>query len=112
MFSISKSKPVLLGLTFLLTLLTISLVAVPTFALDVHTGKITRIKGDTITLDGYKKLEPANEHTRVPKWAKEGTDVKVGYYTQNRVHYYVEIGKPGKLLDTEKEVKGRRRFDY
>lgn len=106
MFNIRKSKPVLLGLAMVLTLLTISLVTVPAFAVEVYTGTITRISGDTIILDGYKKFVPANEHARVPEWAEEGTTVKVGYYTQNRINYYQEIGKPEKELKIEKKVFG------
>ena len=102
MLNIRKWKPVLLGLAFVLALLTTSLVADPAFAVRVYSGKITRIDGDTITLDGSRKFVPANEHTRVPQWAKEGTKVRVGYYTQNKIHYYQEIGKPGRMLEVEK----------
>jgi hypothetical protein len=98
-----KNKPVLLGVAFVLMLLTISLATVPAFAVQVYSGEITRISGDTITLNGYKKFVPANEHARLPEWAKEGTNVKVGYYTQNKIHYYQEIGKPGRALRLEKQ---------
>ena len=102
-----RKKTVVLGLTVLLTILTL---IVPSFAggLSTFTGKITRIEGDTITLDGYKKFEPANERARLPDWAAMGTAVKVGYYSQNNTHYYHEIGKPGKALKIEKESWGRR----
>lgn len=101
-----RKKTVVLGLTVLLTILTL---IVPTFAgnLSVFTGEITRIEGNTITLDGYKKFEPANERARLPDWAVKGSTVKVGYYSQNRTHYYHEIGKPGKALKIEKESWGR-----
>ena len=102
MLNIRKWKPVLLGLAFLLAFLATSLVADPAFAVRVYSGEITRIDGDTITLDGSRKFVPANEHTRLPKWLKEGTKVKVGYYTQNKVNYYQEIGKPGRMLEVEK----------
>jgi hypothetical protein len=87
------------------------LVAVPAFALDVHTGKVTRIKGNSITVDGYKKFVPANEHASVPDWVKAGANVKVGYYTQKRINYYYEIGQPGKLLNIERESAGRSQAD-
>lgn len=101
-----KRKPIVLGLTVLLTILTL---IVPSFAfgLSTFTGKITRIEGNTITLDGYKKFEPANERARLPDWAAMGTTVKVGYYSQNKTHYYHEIGKPGRALKIEKESWGR-----
>jgi len=96
-----KRKPVVLGLTVLLTILTL---IVPTFAgdLSVFTGEITRIEGNTITLNGYKKFEPANERARLPEWAAMGTTVKVGYYSQNKINYYHEFGKPGRMLKVEK----------
>jgi hypothetical protein len=105
-----KRKPVVLGLIVFLTVLTLAL---PTFAgdLSVFTGKITRIEGNTITLNGYKKFEPANERARVPEWAEKGTTVKVGYYTQNRINYYHEIGKPGRMLKIEKESYNRSKED-
>ena len=101
-----KRKPLLLGLTVLLTIVTMT---VPTFAggLSVFTGKITRIEGNTVTLDGYKKFEPANERAKLPEWAEMGTTVKVGYYSQSNTHYYHEIGKPGTVLKVEKESWGR-----
>lgn len=101
-----RRKPVVLGLFVLLTILTL---VIPTYAagLSVFTGKITRIEGNTITLDGYKKFEPANERARLPDWAQMGTTVKVGYYSQNKTHYYHEIGKPGRALKIEKESWGR-----
>jgi hypothetical protein len=101
-----RNKSVLLGLTVLVT--TLALI-VPTFAanLSVFTGEITRIEGNIITLDHYKKFEPANERARVPEWAKKGTTVKVGYYFQNNINYYYEIGKPGSPLNIEKESWGR-----
>ena len=102
MLNIRKWKPVLLGLAFLLALLATSLVADPAFAVRVYSGEITRIDGDTITLNGSRKFVPANEHTRVPQWAKEGVKVKVGYYTQNKINYYQEIAKPGRMLEIEK----------
>ena len=102
-----RRKPVVLGLTVLLTILTL---AIPAFAADlsVFSGKITRIDGNTIILDSYKKFEPANERARVPEWAVKGTTVKVGYYSQNKINYYHEIGQPGKALKIEKESWGRR----
>ncbi len=107
MLNIRKWKPVLLGLAFLLTLLTTSLVADPAFAVRVYSGTITRIDGDTITLNGYRNFVPGSEHTRVPNWAKEGTKVKVGYYTQNKINYYQEIAKPGRMLEVERrEARG------
>lgn len=102
MLNIRKWKPVLLGLAFLLAFLATSLVADPAFAVRVYSGTITRIDGDTITLNDYMKFVPANEHTRLPKWAKVGTKVKVGYYTQNKVHYYQEIRNPDKMLKIKK----------
>ena len=102
MLNIRKWKPVLLGLAFLLTLLTTSLVADPAFAVRVYSGTITRIDGDTITLNGYQKFVPGSEHARLPSWVKEGTKVKVGYYTQNKINYYQEIAKPGRMLELEK----------
>ncbi len=103
MLHIRKRKPLVLGLALVLTLMTISLATVPVFAAQVYSGEITRISGDTIVLNGYKKFVPANEHARVPDWAKEGSRVKVGYYTQNKINYYQEIGKPGKALRLEKQ---------
>jgi len=105
-----RKKTVVLGLTVLLTILTL---IVPTFAgdLSVFTGEITRIEGTTITLNGYKKFEPANERARVPEWAEKGTTIKVGYYSQNNVNYYHEIGKPGRMLKIEKESWGRSKND-
>lgn len=103
MLNIRKSKPVLLGVALVLMLLTISLATVPAFAVQVYSGEITRISGDTIILNGYKKFVPANEHARVPDWAKEGSRVKVGYYTQNKINYYQEIGPSGKALRLEKQ---------
>ena len=102
MLNIRKWKPVLLGLAFLLALLATSLVADPAFAVRVYSGTITQIDGDTITLNDYMKFVPANEHTKLPKWVKEGAKVKVGYYTQNKVHYYQEIAKPGRMLEIKK----------
>jgi hypothetical protein len=102
MLNIRKWKPVLLGLAFLLALVATSLVADPAFAVRVYSGEITRIDGDTITLNGSRKFVPANEHTRLPTWAREGAEVKVGYYTQNKINYYQEIAKPGKMLKVEK----------
>jgi len=106
-----RRKPVVLGFTVLLTILT--LIVVPAFAggLSVFTGEISRIEGYTITLNGYKKFEPANERARLPEWAKMGTTVKVGYYTQNKINYYHEIGKPGRMLNVEKESQGRKKND-
>ena len=97
-----RKKPVVLGLTVLLTILTL---IEPTFAgdLSLFTGEITRIEGNIIILDGYKKFEPANERARVPEWAKKGTTVKVGYYSQNKINYYHEIGNPGRAMKIEKE---------
>ena len=105
-----KRKQVVLGLTVLVTILTL---LIPTYAvgLSTFTGKITRIEGNTITLDGYKKFEPANERARLPDWVAMGTSVKVGYYSQNRINYYHEIGKPGKALKIEKESWGRMKND-
>ena len=103
MLNIRKSKLVLFGLALVLMLLTISLATVPAFAVEVYYGTITKISGDAITLNGYKQFVPANEHTKVPAWAKEGTRVKVGYYTQNKISYYQEIGKSGKTLRVEKQ---------
>jgi hypothetical protein len=105
-----KRKPVVLGLIVLLTVLTLVL---PTFAgdLSVFTGEITRIEGNTITLNDYKKFEPANERARLPEWAEKGTTVRVGYYSQNRVNYYHEIGKAGSALKIERESWGRRSQD-
>jgi hypothetical protein len=105
-----RKKSVLLGLAVLVT--TLALI-VPTFAanLSVFTGKITRIDGNIITLDHYKKFEPANERARVPEWAKKGTTVKVGYYSQNNINYYQEIGQPGSPLNIEKESWGRSQND-
>lgn len=103
MLNIRKSKPVLLGLPLVLMLMIISLATVPAFAVQVYSGEITRISGDTIILNGYKKFVPANEHARVPDWAKEGSRVKVGYYTQNKINYYQEIGPSGKALRLEKQ---------
>lgn len=105
-----KRKPVVLGLTVLLTILAL---VIPTYAADlsVFTGKITRIEGNTIILDGYKKFEPANERAKLPDWAAMGTTVKVGYYSQNRINYYHEIGKPGRALKIEKESWGRDKND-
>jgi hypothetical protein len=95
-----RKKTVVLGLTVLLIILTL---IVPAFAdLSTFTGEITRIEGKTITLNGYKKFEPANERARLPEWAAMGTTVKVGYYTQNKINYYQEIAKPGKMLKVEK----------
>ena len=102
MLNIRKWKPVLLGLAFVLAFLATSLVVDPAFAVRVYSGEITRIDGDAITLDGTRKFVPANEHAKLPKWAKKGAKVKVGYYTQNKVHYYREIGKPGRMLEVEK----------
>jgi hypothetical protein len=70
-----RKKTVVLGLTVLLTILTL---IVPAFAgdLSILTGEITRIEGNTITLNGYKKFEPANERARLPVWAEMGTTVK------------------------------------
>ena len=101
-----RKKSLLLGLTVLVTTLALIL---PAFAanLSVFTGKITRIDGNIITLDHYKKFEPANERARVPEWAKLGTTVKVGYYSHNNINYYHEIGKPGSPLEIEKETWGR-----
>jgi len=94
-------------------LLTILTLIVPAFAgnLSVFTGEITRIERKTITLNGYKKFEPANERARLPEWAQMGTTVKVGYYSQNKTYYYNEIGKPGKALRIEKESWGRNKND-
>ena len=105
-----RKKTVVLGLTVLLAILTMT---VPTFAggLGVFTGKITRIEGNTVTLDGYKKFEPANERARLPEWAVMGTTVKVGYYSQSNTNYYHEIGEPGKALKIEKESWGRSKND-
>lgn len=105
-----KRKPVVLGLTVLLTILAL---IVPTFAggLSVFTGEITRIEGNTITLNDYKKFEPANERVRLPDWAAMGITVKVGYYFQNSINYYHEIGKPGRALKIEKESWGRDKND-
>jgi hypothetical protein len=105
-----RKKSVLLGLIVLVT--TLTLIA-PTFAanLSVFTGVITRIEGNTITLDHYKKFEPANERARLPDWAKMGTTVKVGYYSQNNINYYHEIGRPGRMLDIEKESLSRSKND-
>jgi len=105
-----KRKPVVLGLTVLLTVLTLVISA---FAADlsVFTGEITRIEGNTITLNGYKKFEPANERARLPEWASMGTTVKVGYYLQSNINYYHEIGKPGRMLNIEKESWGRSKND-
>jgi hypothetical protein len=106
----NRKKSVLLGLTVLVT--TLTLIA-PALAanLSVFTGKITQIEGNIITLDHYKKFEPANERARVPEWAKKGTTVKVGYYSQNSINYYHEIGKPGRALEIEKESWGRSQND-
>ena len=114
MLNISERKPVLLGLAVLLTILSLGLGAAPVFAdeLDIFTGQVTRINGDTLTLSSYKTFEPANEHAKVPKWAKEGTNVKVGYYTQNRINYYYEIGRPGRALEIEKGSWARSQADY
>jgi hypothetical protein len=105
-----KRKPVVLGLTVLLTILTL---VISTFAADLSlfTGEITRIEGNTITLNGYKKFEPANERARLPEWAAMGTTVKVGYYSQNKINYYHEFGKPGRMLNIEKESWGRSKSD-
>jgi hypothetical protein len=104
-----RKKTVVLGLTVLLIILTL---IVPAFAdLSTFTGKITRIEGNTITLSGYKKFEPANERARLPEWAQTGTTVKVGYYSQNKINYYHELGKPGKALKVEKESWGRNKND-
>lgn len=101
-----KIKPVVLGLTVLLAILTL---VIPTYAADlsVFTGEITRIEGNKITLNGYKKFEPANERAKLPEWAVKGRTVKVGYYSQSRINYYHEIGKPGKVLKIERESWGR-----
>ena len=101
-----KRKPVVLGLFVLLTILTL---VIPAHAagLSVFTGKITRIEGNTITLNGYKKFEPANERVRLPDWAAMGTEVRVGYYSVGRINYYHEVGKPGKVLKIERESWGR-----
>ena len=114
MLNISERKTVLLGLAVLLTILALGLNAAPVFAveLDIFTGQVTRINGDTLTLNSYKTFEPANEHAKVPKWAEEGTNVKVGYYTQNRINYYYEIGRPGRALGIEKESWTRRQPDH
>ena len=101
MLNMRKSKPVLLGVA--LVLMIISLATFPAFAVQVYSGEITRISGDTIILNGYKKFVPANEHARVPHWAKIGSRVKVGYYTQNKINYYQEIGPSGKALRLEKQ---------
>ena len=101
-----RKKTVVLGLTVLLVILTLMVTA---FAADlsVFTGEITRIEGTIITLNGYKKFEPANERARLPEWAEKGTTVKVGYYSHNNVNYYHEIGQPGRMLDIEKESLAR-----
>ena len=101
-----RKKKVVLGLSVLLV--TLALI-VPSFAgnLSLFTGEITRIEGTTVTLNGYKKFEPANERARLPEWAEKGTTVKVGYYSQNNINYYQEIGKPGRMLDIEKESLAR-----
>jgi hypothetical protein len=101
-----RKKTVVLGLTVLLTIVTLVL---PTYAagLSIFTGKITRIEGNTIILNGYKKFEPANERARLPEWAAKGSTVKVGYYSQSNTNYYHEIGEPGKALEIEKESWGR-----
>jgi hypothetical protein len=105
-----RKKTVVLGLTVLLVISTLMVTA---FAADlsVFTGEITRIEGTIITLNGYKKFEPANERARLPEWAEKGTTVKVGYYSQNKVNYYQEVGKPGRMLDIEKESQGRSQND-
>ena len=106
-----KTKPVVLGLTVLLTLLIVG--AAPMYAAELNffTGKITTMNGDIITLNGYKTFEPANERAKVPKWAKQGTEVKVGYYNQNKINYYHEIGRPGRALEIEKESWRRDKAD-
>ena len=91
------------GLALVLMVLTISLATVPAFAFQVYSGEVTQISGNTIILNGYKKFVPANEHVRVPDWAKEGSRVKVGYYSQNKINYYQEIGPSGKALRLEKQ---------
>ena len=101
-----RKKSVLLGLTVLVTTLAL-IVPASAASLSVFTGKITRIDGNIITLDHYKKFEPANERARVPEWAKKGATVKVGYYSQNNINYYHEIGQPGSPLKIEKETWGR-----
>lgn len=105
-----KKKRLAFGLTVLLTILTL---VISTFAADLSlfTGEITRIEGNVLTLNGYKKFEPANERARVPEWAEKGTTVKVGYYNQNNVSYYHEIGKPGRMLEIEKESYNRSKND-
>jgi hypothetical protein len=105
-----RKKPVVFGLTVLLTVL---ILVISTFAgdLSVFTGEITRIEGNTITLNDYKKFEPANERARLPEWAEKGTTIKVGYYSQNNINYYHEVGKPGRMLKIEKESWGRSKND-
>ena len=113
MFKRKKVKPMVLAVSIILTLATVSVGAISALAtpLELVTGQITRISGDAITIDHYKKFEPVNQHTVVPKWAKKGTRVKVGYYTQNSTRYYYEIGKPGETLEIERVMEARRQKD-
>jgi hypothetical protein len=101
-----KTKAVVLGLATLLAILALT---VSPFAasLSIFTGEITRIEGNTVTLNSYKTFVPANERATVPDWAEKGVTVKVGYYIQNHLNYYHEIGRPGKELKVQKESWGR-----
>ena len=113
MIGIKHSNRVLLA-ALLLAFVIAGMGSVPGFASDlqVYTGKITLVKGDVITLDNYKKFEPATPRAEVPKWAENGTIVKVGYYSQQLKNYYYEIGEPGKRLEAEERRAAKTRGDY
>ncbi len=65
------------------------------------TGTIKQIQGDMIILENYEEFEPANEYINIPKWVKPGQRVKIGYYIQKEIQYYLEIVKEGQKLNTE-----------
>lgn len=75
--------------------------------IQVMEGRLTDIHGKRITLEGYYTLEPANEHAVVPEWAREGLQVKVGYYVQGYTSYYLKIVKPEESFPGEEEQRTR-----
>lgn len=77
------------------------------FAFQVMEGRLTDIRENRITLDGYRTFEPANEHAVIPEWAEEGVQVKVSYYVQGYTNYYLKIVLPGESLLGEEGQKVR-----
>ncbi len=60
---------------------------------ETTTGILKEVSGNSMVLDSLETFVPSNEHAKIPLWAIPGIRVKVTYYVQKNVRYYIVIAK-------------------